>query len=121
MLIRDIEKANYLEASDKTKLCELIHPLKEAVFDISYSLAHVVLKPGKKSQPHKLKSSSEVYYILEGKGTIHVDDEFSNIKPGQAIYVPQKSIQYIENSGEDDLKFLCIVSPPWNSADDLPA
>lgn len=121
MLIRDIEKANYIESSDKTKLCELLHPVREAVFDISYSLAHVILKPGKKSLPHKLKSSSEVYYILEGKGTIHVDDEFSNIKPGQAIYVPQKSIQYIENTGVVDLNFLCIVSPPWNSADDLPA
>ena len=119
MIIRDIKKAKYINASDKTKLCELIHPLREDVFQISYSLAHAILKSGEKSQPHKLKSSSEVYYILDGKGIIHVDNKRSEIKTGQAIYVPPKSIQSIENCGRVDLKFLCIVSPPWQSSDDL--
>ena len=119
MIIKNIEKAKYVNASDKTKLCELIHPLREDVFKISYSLAHVILKPGEKSHPHKLKSSSEVYYILEGKGIIHVDSEYSEIKTGQAIYVPPKSIQSIENCGKVDLNFLCIVSPPWRSSDDV--
>lgn len=119
MIIRDIEKAKYINASDQTKLCELIHPLREGVFQVSYSLAYVILKPGEKSQPHKLKSSSEVYYILDGNGIIYVDDENSEIKAGQAIYVPPKSKQFIKNYGKVDLKFLCIVSPPWQSLDDV--
>jgi mannose-6-phosphate isomerase-like protein (cupin superfamily) len=121
MIIRDIEKADYINASDNTKLCELIHPLKENFFEISYSLAHLILEPSEKSQPHKLINSSELYYILEGNGIIHVDSETAKIKSGQAIYVPPNSVQFIENCGKVDLKFLCIVSPPWRSSDDITA
>jgi mannose-6-phosphate isomerase-like protein (cupin superfamily) len=29
------------------------------------------------------------------------------------IYIPPKGVQYIENTGDSDLEFLCIVDPPW--------
>jgi mannose-6-phosphate isomerase-like protein (cupin superfamily) len=29
------------------------------------------------------------------------------------IYVPPRGVQHIENTGSDDLEFLCIVDPPW--------
>lgn len=51
-------------------LRELLHPDK-ANLQLRYSLAHAVLKPGLASQPHIL-NSSEVYYILDGEGTMHL-------------------------------------------------
>jgi len=32
------------------------------------------------------------------------------------FYIPSNAKQWIENIGEDDLKFIYIVSPPWNVA-----
>ncbi|MGD8638428.1 MAG: cupin domain-containing protein [Nitrosopumilaceae archaeon] len=85
---------------------------------IRFSLAEFTLKVGKKSRPHKLKSS-EVYFFLEGKGGLHVNEEFFEVAEGDSAYVPPMSVQFLENSGEVDLKFLCIVDPAWKADDEI--
>ncbi|MBI5152418.1 cupin domain-containing protein [Candidatus Peregrinibacteria bacterium] len=105
-------------AGDNTILRETLSPLNDkADLKIRYSLAHAILKPGKKSYSHKLKTS-EVYYILEGEGIMHIDNETARVEVGDTIYIPPNSSQYIENSGASDLKFLCIVDPAWKKEDE---
>jgi mannose-6-phosphate isomerase-like protein (cupin superfamily) len=116
MLIVDLQMCDEIVAGDKTFLRELLHPDKTEL-QIRYSLAHAMVKPGQSSLPHRLKTS-EVYYILEGKGMMHVDDESAEVRSGQAVYIQPNSIQYIENTGESDLKFLCIVDPAWRPEDE---
>lgn len=114
MLIKDSARADYFMALDKTLLCELLHPEREpGNLKMGYSLAQAVLKPGRSSLPHKLKTASEVYYILEGEGLLVIGEESERVRPGQAIYIPPNSVQFLRNIGEQDLKFLCLVSPPW--------
>ena len=60
--------------------CELLHPDKEYV-KLRYSLAHAVVKQGETSYRHKLKHS-EVYYILEGKGMMYIDNESVEVREG---------------------------------------
>jgi mannose-6-phosphate isomerase-like protein (cupin superfamily) len=116
MYIRTLQDCEEFFAGDNTILRELLHPDK-ADLNLRYSLAHAMLKPGKTSQPHKLKTS-EVYYILEGEGIMHIDDETEKVSPGQAVYIPPNSEQYIHNKGNSDLKFLCIVDPAWRKEDE---
>src|SRR3989338_6666211 len=105
MFIKDLKDCEEIIASDKTILREILHPDK-ADLKLRYSLAHAVLKPGKSSKPHQLKTS-EVYYVLEGEGLMHIDNESMKIYPGQSVYIPPGSKQYIENISSSDLKFLC--------------
>ena len=116
MFIKDLHDCPEFFAGDNTILRELLHPDK-ADLNLRYSLAHAMLKPGKTSQPHKLKTS-EVYYILEGEGVMHIDDETAKVLPGQAVYIPPDSSQFIHNAGNIDLKFLCIVDPAWRKVDE---
>lgn len=116
MFIKDLCACDEIIAGDGTILRELLHPDK-ADFQIRFSLAHAMVKPGQSSLPHKLKNS-EVYYILEGQGIMHVDDESAKVGSGQAVYIPPNSRQYIENTGDSDLKFLCIVDPAWQPQDE---
>jgi len=116
MFIRDLQTCDELIAGDETILRELLHPDKADV-EIRYSLAHARVKPGQSSRPHKLKTS-EVYYILEGEGIMYVDDESAKVRSGQIVYIPPNSVQYIQNIGNSDLKFLCIVDPAWQSEDE---
>jgi mannose-6-phosphate isomerase-like protein (cupin superfamily) len=116
MIIKDLNQCEEFIAGDKTILRELFHPDKENL-NFCYSLAHAVVKIGDSSQQHKLKTS-EVYYILEGEGTMHIDEESEKICSGQAVYIPPNAIQHIENSGDSDLKFLCIVDPAWRVEDE---
>lgn len=117
MLIRDIKKSNYFDAVDETVLSELIHPKNDGV-KLGFSIAHAVLKPGKSSLPHVLNESVEVYYILDGSGEMHIGLEMETVVSGQAIYIPPKKNQWIKNIGNGNLKFLCIVSPPWREDDE---
>jgi mannose-6-phosphate isomerase-like protein (cupin superfamily) len=58
------------------------------MLDLPYSIAHAILEPGAASLPHRLKTSSEVYFILEGEGEMHIDSEQAKVVTGQAILIP---------------------------------
>ena len=116
MLIKDLQNCAEFIAGDNATLRELLHPDKEDV-KLPYSLAHTLVKPGETSYRHKLRNS-EVYYILEGEGMMYIDNESAKFCPGQAIYIPPNSIQCIKNTGQGDLKFLCIVVPAWRPEDE---
>jgi len=117
MIIKDLQSCTEFIAGDHTILRELLHPAKEKL-EIRYSLAFALLKRGKTSFPHKLKTS-EVYFILDGEGIMHIGDEAAQVIPGNAIYIPPNTRQYIHNSGGVDLKFICIVDPAWKEEDEF--
>lgn len=119
MIIRGIEECKYFKASDNTLICELLHPKNEdGGLKIGYSIAHAILKAGESSLVHKLKNSVEVYYILEGKGIMYIDQEKKEVHSGQVIYIPPNSKQHIENTGNRELKSLAIVYPMWSGDDE---
>ncbi len=116
MFIRTLEDCSEFIAGDKTILRELFHPDKDNL-NVNYSLAHAVVRPQQASIPHKLKST-EVYYILQGEGIMYVDKEKQPVNAGDVVYIPPDGEQYIENIGETDLAFLCIVEPAWRPEDE---
>ena len=116
MFIRQLKNCPEFIAGDACHLRELLNA-KTDKRAYRYSLAHAVVKPGIKTKPHSLKTS-EIYYILEGKGRMHVDHETAKVGPGAVIDIPPEAIQWIENIGKTDLVFLCIVDPAWCVADE---
>jgi len=116
MVIKDLQKCAEITAGDNSILRELLNPLKEDIAT-RYSLAHARVEPGEFTLAHRLKSA-EVYYIMEGRGEMYVDQEREGISAGQAIYIPPGSIQKIQNTGMSDLIFLCIVDPAWKPEDE---
>jgi mannose-6-phosphate isomerase-like protein (cupin superfamily) len=116
MFIRALQNCEEFIAGDNTILRELLHPAK-ADLELRYSLAHAIVKPKKASYRHRLKTS-EVYYILQGEGIMHIGDESEKVGPGHCIYIPPNADQYIANTGTKDLIFLCIVDPAWREEDE---
>jgi mannose-6-phosphate isomerase-like protein (cupin superfamily) len=116
MIIKSLENTSGFKAGDASFLKELLHPGKTPL-DIGYSLAHAEVGPGQKTLPHRLKSA-EVYYVLLGRGRMHVGSEQVDVEAGQAIYIPPGEVQFIENTGTMGLSFLCIVDPAWTPADE---
>ena len=114
MIIRRLRDMESIIALDNSIIRELLNPNHDALdLHLNYSLAHATIKPGERSISHRFLEASEVYYILHGRGMIHIDDESQDVYPGDMIYIPPKGVQYIENTGDSDLEFLCIVDPPW--------
>lgn len=119
MIVKTQNSCKYFRALDETLICELLHPEREkSDLKMNFSIAHAILKPGESSLPHRMKSSVEIYFILEGKGLMHIEKEAEEVKVNQTVYIPPGSVQWIENIGDTDLKFLCIVNPPWKEEDE---
>lgn len=112
MRIRKLKDIKEFKAGDSTILKEILHPDREYPFDASYSFAHAKLAVGNKSDKHKLKSS-EVYYILSGRGEMSINDETSVVEVGDTVEIPPNTVQSIKNIGDCELEFLCIVDPAW--------
>jgi mannose-6-phosphate isomerase-like protein (cupin superfamily) len=117
MTIKKIQDIEVFDGGEGTKIRQIFHP-HNTLNGIRYSISHSELKPGKKSKLHKLKTS-EVYYILQGEGNLQIDDEIFKVLKDQAIYIPPQSKQCIENTGDDELKFLCMVDPAWKHEDEM--
>ena len=116
MFVRRLKDCPEFVAGDACQLRELLNA-KTDKRAYRYSLAHAVVKPGIRTKSHSLKTS-EVYYILEGKGCMHVENEAAEVGPGAVIDIPPECIQWIENTGKTDLVFLCIVDPAWCPEDE---
>ena len=100
-------------AGDNTQLRELLHPDKQSV-ELRYSLAHAQVPVGETSVDHAL-TTSEVYYLLSGQGDMHINDEVQAVGPGDAIYIPPNARQFIRNTGQEPIVFICIVDPAWRA------
>lgn len=116
MLVKKLNACTEFIAGDNTRLRELLHPDKQPLA-LRYSLAHATLPVGQTSQSHSLKTS-EVYYILSGKGEMHIEDETQLVEPGDAVYIPPNARQFIHNCGNEPLVFICIVDPAWRKEDE---
>ncbi len=116
MLIRHLQDCDEFIGGDDSILRELLHPAKADV-DIRYSLAQATVKPGARTKPHRL-GTTEVYYLLQGQGRMHIDEETREVVAKSAIYIPPHGVQWIENTGRVDLVFLCIVDPAWRREDE---
>jgi len=116
MLVRHAKHCEEFIAGDETMLRELLHPDKADV-RVRCSLALATVRPGQRSRPHRL-GTSEVCFIIEGQGIMHIDHEREDVQAGDLVYIPPQAVQYIENRGDAALRFLCIVDPAWRSADE---
>jgi mannose-6-phosphate isomerase-like protein (cupin superfamily) len=116
MFIRNLNDRPEFVAGDNCRLRELLHGATDGLA-LRYSLAHATVGPGQTTWLHSLRTS-EVYYILAGAGSMHIDGETSPVRPGDTIYIPPEARQQITNTGTADLVFLCIVDPAWRKEDE---
>jgi mannose-6-phosphate isomerase-like protein (cupin superfamily) len=116
MLVQKLKNCEEFIAGDSTLLRELLHPDKQAIA-LRYSLAHALVPVGETSTSHSL-TTSEVYYILSGRGEMHIDEETQIVEPGDAVYIPPNAKQFVHNCGQEPLVFICIVDPAWRKEDE---
>ena len=116
MSLKQNSKINFVEGDEGTKIKQYFHP-QDTLNEIKYSLAQFSLGIRKKTKLHKIKSS-EIYYILEGKGKLKINEKIFLLEKDDSAYVPPNSTQSIENIGAKELRFLCIVEPAWKAEDE---
>jgi mannose-6-phosphate isomerase-like protein (cupin superfamily) len=116
MFIKSLSDCPPLLANDGCRVFELLHPRVDAVA-LPYSLAIAEVDPGESSYRHRLRQT-EVYYVLAGRGRMHVGSSVREVGPGDAVVIPGGAVQWIDNLGDSVLRFVALVSPPWRAEDD---
>lgn len=116
MFIKSINQCTEFVANDGCHIRELLHPKNDAI-DLPFSLAFARVEVGKHTYKHRL-AQQEIYVIQQGEGLMHIDDETCPVQSQDMIIVPAKTIQWIENSGDEELLFYALVNPPWTEEGD---
>jgi len=116
MFVKNLNACKEFTANDGCLIRELLHPKNDPV-DLGWSMAVASVCAGKRTLQHKLVQS-EVYYILSGQGRMHIHNEACEVCAGDVVLIPPQAIQWIENTGDRELQFIAIVSPPWREQDD---
>ena len=79
------------------------------------SLAEATVPAGTTTERHYHKLSEEFYFLLEGEGTMEVDGENREVRPGDAVLIPAGAWHQI--TATKDLRFLCCCAPPYSHDD----
>lgn len=117
MFIKKFNSCQEIIAGDNCILRELLSNLADKV-DSRYSLAWAKVPVGQKTWKHAMKTT-EAYFILRGEGVICIGEEKEKVVQYDTIYIPPNAVQCIENIGNEELEFLCIVDPAWREEDEV--
>jgi len=118
MLIKKFEQQKEIVAGDNCILRELLNPLVGDNVVCRYSVAWAKVPIGETTWKHALKTT-EVYVITQGKGKMYIGDEVEEVGKYDTIYIPPSAVQYIENIGDEELEFICMVDPAWRAEDEI--
>jgi len=73
-----------------------------------YVMRVVELQPEGYSPKHA-HEWPHINYIIEGSGTLLIEDTLHPLSPGGYAYVPGNTLHQFSNVGDVPLKFICIV------------
>lgn len=72
-------------------------------------LAIARISPGKEIEAH-IDPMEEIYFVLNGSGEMHVDEEARQVGPGDATWIPVGSRHSLFNNGQEDCLILVVAS-----------
>jgi mannose-6-phosphate isomerase-like protein (cupin superfamily) len=81
------------------------------------SLAEATVPAGTATRRHHHRESEEIYYLLEGRGTMELDGRTAPVGPGDAILIPPGARHQITADTDADIRLLCCCAPPYRHED----
>jgi mannose-6-phosphate isomerase-like protein (cupin superfamily) len=83
-------------------------------------VAMCIFNPAEIARIHYHKKIEEIYFILEGEGSIELDGIWYPVKAEDSIAIPIGVKHRMKNVSKNNiLKFLSINSPEWQASDML--
>jgi|SRR5262245_34690402 mannose-6-phosphate isomerase-like protein (cupin superfamily) len=70
------------------------------------------LSPGQEQKPHTHADQDKIYFVLEGRGRIVLDNREEMIEAGEAVVAPAGAAHGLANAGTTPLLALVVVTPP---------
>jgi len=86
----EIKEKTYSSIHPRTRIKDIFGeglPISERVSK-NLSFAVQIIKPKGKTKPHVHKSKEQIYFIHNGRGTMSVGEDKTEVREGDVIYVP---------------------------------
>ena len=113
--MRNLGRADPFTTKDGSTIRELIGVPTSALVR-NQSLAEAVLEPGQATERHYHRESEEIYFLLEGGGSLEVDGETREVGVGDAVLIPPGA-RHTLRAGPDGARLLCCCAPPYRHED----
>ena len=68
-------------------------------------------------QQHYHAEHSEHVYVLEGRGTMMLDDSIFTVNPGDFVFIPRGTVHSASKISEEPLKVISIQAPYFDGSD----
>tara|TARA_B100000963_G_C22582631_1_gene651592 strand:- start:802 stop:1158 length:357 start_codon:yes stop_codon:yes gene_type:complete len=85
----------------------------------SYKIKRIEVKPGHRLSYQYHNRRSEIWVIIQGKGTIILDDRKIKYSKGDSISIPKGMRHRIENNGSEKTIFIEIQTGTYFGEDDI--
>jgi mannose-6-phosphate isomerase-like protein (cupin superfamily) len=79
----------------------------------AFGLNHIHLPPEAHGREHDESATGqeEVYFVLEGGGTMAVEGDVVELRPNTYVFVPPGTMRQVR-AGENGVSFICVGAPP---------
>ena len=108
MDVQNIDRVPAFITKDGSEIRELLAHRNSCIRN--QTLAEARLPTGGSTTPHCIMKTEEIYYILEGRGSMLVSDEIKAVGPGDAIAIPPGPCIRLPIQATKLLKFLCCCA-----------
>jgi mannose-6-phosphate isomerase-like protein (cupin superfamily) len=109
-----IKKQNLKHEFYTSEKC-YITELSNTSDDPDVSIARARVEPGVTTRWHRLKNTSERYFVISGRGLVEIGKQTpQEVTSGDIVFIPPMCRQRIANIGKEDLIFLAICSPRFS-------
>jgi len=81
------------------------------------SLAEATIEAGAATIRHYHRAAEEIYYLVEGSGTMEVDGVTARVTAGDAVLIPPGAWHRLEADASGPVRLLCCCSPPYAHED----
>jgi mannose-6-phosphate isomerase-like protein (cupin superfamily) len=115
MDVVNIDKVQPFITKDGSQIRELLAHRNSCIE--KQSLAEARLPVGSQTTVHYHKQTEEIYFLLEGLALMQIGGESRHVRAGDSIAIPAGRLHQITNTGDVELRFLCICVPPYEHTD----
>lgn len=107
--VRDFQEVEAEPAYEGVTMRVLIGPKEGAPF---FTMRMFEVQPGYETAYHSHWWEHEVF-VLSGQGVMRTEQGDHSIGHGSAIFVPGGEIHQLRSTGDEPLRFLCLVPQDW--------
>jgi len=77
-----------------------------------FSVGMTVLPPGNSTSNHEHDAEVEAWLVIKGTGEAIIGGETAEVGPETVIYVLPNTMHQMVNTGNEEMKFFWVYSPP---------